>query len=70
MTDNQQRVRTSSLTELEARADIPERSVAVLSGPGARIELNIPALGERVWTRVRASSSSLSPTEPRLESFS
>ncbi len=38
-----------SLTELEARADIPERSVAALTGPGARIELNIPALGERLY---------------------
>lgn len=37
-----------SLTELEARADIPERSVGALRGPGSTIEVDIPALGERI----------------------
>jgi membrane fusion protein, multidrug efflux system len=37
-----------SLTELEARADIPERSVGALMGAGSAIEIDIPALGERL----------------------
>lgn len=37
-----------SLTELEARADIPERSVGALAGPGTPIEIDIPALGQRL----------------------
>ncbi|MFK7883383.1 MAG: efflux RND transporter periplasmic adaptor subunit [Phycisphaerales bacterium] len=37
-----------SLTDLEARADIPERSVGALRGVGTTIEIDVPALGERL----------------------
>jgi len=37
-----------SLTDLEARADIPERSVGALGAPGSPIEVDVPALGQRL----------------------
>lgn len=60
-----------SLTELEARADIPERSVAALyqrtkQGP-ALVELNIPAIGGRVMgtlTEIVPQADSLSRLFP------
>ncbi len=62
-----------SLDELEARADIPERSVGALAGPGAPIEVDVPALGERLTgtlIEVVPAADSLSrlfPIRVRLE---